>query len=367
MSQLPHPPDKVKLELQQALPGLLERLGFKWPGALPKIWQGPNPRGLGKSRKGFTIWTSGEGAGCWKDYEGGGVDRGDVYGLIQYVEKLDRWLDAYWWALAFLNLPVNVERTPQQAAQEKIERQDRETERRIKKLQAEADEAAEAGRLYYAWTKLPPITGTVAEAYLRGRGIKFERLGSPKFRLGALRYAHRLEHIDDRTGEVTYWPAMVAVMVKGSRAKGLHRTWLRPDGRGKAEVATPKKMIGRVSGAAIRLTNGASGLPLKAAIERGVAETLAIGEGIETSLSVAAAKPAWRVWAAGSLSLMGLIDWPACASQVVLLRDNDWQNEAAQRGFERVVEHWRRQAKARRVHVATSELGKDFNDWAGAA
>ena len=87
-------------------------------------------------------------------------------------------------------------------------------------------------------------------------------------------------------------------------------------------------------------------------------------EGIEDALTLAIARPDCRVWAAGSLSLMGLLDWPGCASAVVLAADNDWDKPEAVAAFERVEAHWRAQANGRPVAVIRAALGKDFNDMA---
>ncbi len=79
---------------------------------------------------------------------------------------------------------------------------------------------------------------------------------------------------------------------------------------------------------------------------------LIICEGIEDGLTLALARPDYRVWVAGSLSLMGLIEWPECASAVVLAADNDWEKPEAVRAFERV--------EARLHQVERGELASDF-------
>jgi Toprim domain len=361
---LPHEPDKVRDELQRRLHDLLPKLGID-DRQRGKVLLTKNPLRPENTRRGnFAIWLTGDGAGSWKDYGTGGELRGDVWDLIRYLARLKSWIDAYWWALDFLNLP-HTPRTPEQA---KVDRAAAEAARRSRELKRQAEERREAKRLFGWWLGLPAsIAGTPVETYLRvARGIPMERLGSPKFRLGALRYCQRLEHADEETGELTYWPAMVAAMTNGLTVTGLHRTWLAPDGMGKAPVLRPKKMIGRTAGAAIRLTPGPSGFSPTRAVAEGIVGPLAIGEGIETSATVAAAMPSWRVWAAGSLSHMGLLAWPACADRVVLLRDNDW-HDVALAAFDRAVEHWRGQAHGRRVDVAASEVGSDFNDWAREA
>jgi hypothetical protein len=358
VTPLPYDWKDVRGRLQRQVPALLRRLKIDAPirgGLCTPL----NPRRADRHAGSFVIWCEGEAAGAWKDYACGEDCAGDVIDLIVYLEGLSRRIDAYWWALDFLGLGRGQVRTKPEA---ELQRRRAEDDRRAAEAKRAVDEEGRSGELARWWFGLAPIAGTLAWTYLtEARGIDLSRIRPP----GSLRFCPRLEHVDQATGEVTYWPAMVAAMTRGTRVVGLHRTWLRPDGRGKAEVAKPKKMIGPVRGAAIRLSGGASGLSPSKAIAAGVTDPLAIGEGIETSLSVAVARPDYRVWAAGSLSLMGLVDWPACASGVALLRDNDWKPEA-QKAFRAAEQHWLRQAKGRPVAAVSSAVGSDFNDWAMA-
>jgi hypothetical protein len=362
MSPLPDK-ERVRDELQRRLPDLLWKLGFA-KQARGSVLNTQNPRVPGPKAS-FAIWLTGDRAGGFYDFASSGVVGGDVFELIRYVEGLSEFLDAFKWAINWLgwdDLPVR------SAEQVRLDRENAAARRALAKTREEAARQSYSHRLFTWWRSLPPITDTLAEVYLReARSIPLERIGAPKYRLNALRFCVRLQHTDDQTGEVTYWPAMVAAMTRDDLGViGVHRTWLRPDGRGKAEVFRPKKMQGPTIGASIRLTRGPSGLSAPAAARKAIVGPLAIGEGIETCLSVGAAVPGWRVWAAGSLEHMGKLAWPECANQVVLLQDRDW-GETARAAFERVVAHWRREAHGRRLIVTQSELGNDFNDWAGAA
>lgn len=355
---LPYDWKDVKRRLQARMPDLLRRLGIDAP-IRGNLCMPRNPRRGDRKPGSFVIWTDGDGAGAWRDYACGPECAGDVFDLVAYLEGLQAKIDVYWWALEFLGLGRGEVRTAPQA---ELERRRAADERAAAEAKRQANEDGRSADLFGAWLKLPSIAGTVAETYLtKARGIDLGRIRPP----GALRFAQRLEHIDEDTGEVTYWPAMVAAMTRGKKVVALHRTWLHPEGRGKAEVAKAKKMIGPARGAAIRLTPGPSGHSPTQAAAKGVVGPLALGEGIETCLSVAVARPDYRVWAAGSLSLMGLVEWPACASAAVLLRDNDWHPTAHQ-AFDAAMEHWRKQSQGRPVVAAASEVGGDFNDWARA-
>lgn len=357
--ELPYAWSDVKLRLQRDIHRLVAELGIYDRAVAGGLILPRNPTRDDKRPGSFVIWTTGEGVGAWKDYATG--ESGDVFGLIGYLARPqpERPIDIYWWALDYLGLGRGEVRTKAQARQDE-ERRAR--ERAAAEAKAFESEAAKAAELLTFWLRLAPFPGTLAETYLReARGIPLDRLGHQP---GALRFSPALDHVDQDTGEVTTWPCMVSAMTRGKKLVALHRTWLAPDGGGKAPVAKPKKMIGSTRGAAIRLAPGASGLsPTKAAAARKL-DPLLVGEGIETTLSAAVAVPGYRAWAAGSLSLMGRLEWPECASGVVLLQDNDW-GEQAKAAFAKAERQWQAQAAGRPVKVARSAVGSDFNDWRG--
>ncbi len=144
------------------------------------------------------------------------------------------------------------------------------------------------------WDEARSATGTKVETYLRARGIDVAALGGMP---ACLRYHPDLWHRGAGRG----LPAMVACMqAADGEVVGVHRTYLRPDGRGKADVPGAKLMLGPCFGAAIRLIEpDAPGTP---------GDILAVGEGIETTLSflVLCQRAGLRLggWAAGSLGAL---------------------------------------------------------------
>lgn len=202
----------------------------------------------------------------------------------------------------------------------------------------------------------PAIRGTPVERYLTGtRGIPIGQLGRQS---GALRYHPEL------LAEGRWWPAMVAVIGGTLRGQppaiGVHRTFLavRGDGSvGKAPIPSPKRVLGQVRGGIIPLWRGRSGKPLAAAPEDDV---LALTEGIEDGLTVAVARPEWRVVAAVSVGNMATIELPPQLRTVVICADNDAAGSPAARALEAAVARF--QEQGRRVRVAVSPKGKDFND-----
>ncbi|MCW5581166.1 MAG: hypothetical protein KIS72_07490 [Luteimonas sp.] len=130
------------------------------------------------------------------------------------------------------------------------------------------------------WAAGLPACGTVVETYLQARGIE---LPLPE----ALRFAPALPESDT----ARCYPAMLAAIVDGGGDLiGVHRTYLRPDGRGKAAVPAAKKVAGRVAGGSIRLAQAGPAIGL--------------AEGIETALSVmqATGLPCWSVVSLGNLA-----------------------------------------------------------------
>ena len=109
--------------------------------------------------------------------------------------------------------------------------------------------SAEAARRLWAIAK--PIAGTLAEAYLRNRGII--HLTS----CGALRFHPRCWYRPDEHAPTETWPAMIAAVTHLSGAiTGVHRTWIAPDGLGKAPIDTPRRAMGDLLGHAVRFGAG---------------------------------------------------------------------------------------------------------------
>lgn len=184
------------------------------------------------------------------------------------------------------------------------------------------------------WGASRPAAGTVVETYLRQRG--YDGPIPP-----TLRHHPDLKH--DNTGLA--FPGMVAaVTVWPSRdVAAVHRTFLKPDGSGKAPVSPDKKMLGPVKGGAVRLA--------------AASPTMAVTEGIETGLSVqlASGLPTWAALSAGGIESLIL---PPLAREVVICADHDERGQAA---AERAARRWH--AEGRKVRIALPPAaGQDFND-----
>jgi hypothetical protein len=166
----------------------------------------------------------------------------------------------------------------------------------------------EAARRLWAMTK--PLAGTLAEAYLRGRGIM------DVHHEGALRFHPRCWYRPDGHTPTETWPAMIAAVTDLSGAvTGVHRTWLTPDGSGKAPIDTPRRAMGALLGHAVRF--GAA------------SDVLAAGEGIETMLSMRCALPTMPMAAALSANHLAALELPAALRRLYIARDADSAGEMA--------------------------------------
>jgi len=159
---------------------------------------------------------------------------------------------------------------------------------------------AAASRL---WAMGKPLSGTIAEAYLRQRGITGPLTVRP------LRYHPSCYYRDDDGANSQSWPALIAAVTDADgEITGVHRTWLDPAG-GKAAVVTPRRAMGSLIGNGVRF-----GRP---------DDIVAIGEGLETILSLRSALPALPMVAALSTAHLGAFDPPAKLRRLYIAADRD--------------------------------------------
>ena len=182
------------------------------------------------------------------------------------------------------------------------------------------------------WNAAVPIGGTLAEHYLRGRGVTC-RL-SPN-----LRYVRDCWHPSG-----VRLPALVA-KVHGAGGFAVHRTYLRRDGLAKADVMPVKAMLGPTKGGAVRLSDWPG--------------RYVVAEGIETALSVLSAYldgPA-TVLAALSAGGMEQLTLPDTPGEMVIAPDGDRRGRDAAE----VLAH-RAKAAGWRVFLFPAPEGADWNE-----
>jgi putative DNA primase/helicase len=207
------------------------------------------------------------------------------------------------------------------------------------------DDAWRTARALTIWHQARPATGTIVETYLRSRGI------SPGVLPETLRFHPECcRPRDDQGNFLPPLPAMVALVEHAQRGPvAVHVTYLRPDGSAKADI--PKKnqkaSFGPIGGGAIRLS----------AVEPD--SWVAIGEGIETTLSVmqACSLPGWAALSAAGIER--LVSRPEVA-MVLICADND-ANGVGERAARTAAERFLREGRKVRIAMPP-EPGADFND-----
>ena len=201
-----------------------------------------------------------------------------------------------------------------------------------RRAEEQAEALKRAGQAQRLWAETLPVQGSLAETYLRHRGIVTDL---PE----TLRFHPTCWHLGGK-----YHPALVA-LVEGGTGFAVHRTYLRGDGTGKAAVEPDKAMLGAVAGGAVRLSEGAG--------------PLVVAEGLETSLSLLCGllrAPA-TVWAALSTSgIRGLI-LPKQSARMTIAADGD----AAGRGAAHDLAA-RAHGLGWQVSMLLAPDGKDWND-----
>jgi hypothetical protein len=310
--------------------------GAEWSARCP--WRADHQAGS------FKVRLSGPRAGVWSDFATG--ERGDALDLVAMALFRGEKKPAIAWAAKWLGLAPGASAPspamPPAAAPDAAVEPDADAEAR-RRLAARLFLGAE-----------PRLAGTPAADYLAARGIDLGALGrQPR----SLRFHPGLHDASSRR----LWPAMLAAVTGPDGAfAAVHRTWLGRDAAGiwrKAPIAAPKRSLGTVAGGTIRLWRGASGKSLR---DAAAGETVVIGEGIETCLSIALACPELRVLSAVSLGNMARVALPPAIATVILAADNDGEGTPAAEALQRAVDRFAREGRA--VRIARSPVGKDFND-----
>jgi DNA primase len=155
----------------------------------------------------------------------------------------------------------------------------------------------------FQWQEATPITGTVAEHYLRTRGIAGHLPDT-------LRYGRPPRWINPKTGEKRqrYDAVVAACHDADNRISGVHRIFLEPDGS-IAKLRRPKLSLGAIRGGALRLAPAAA--------------EIIVCEGLEDGLTLAALLPATPVWVALGAGNMAAMNLPDIVERVLVAGDNN--------------------------------------------
>lgn len=192
------------------------------------------------------------------------------------------------------------------------------------------------------WSTSQAPRGTSVETYLVGRRLPLPRNAGDVIRF-AKACAFRLD--DDTMVRI---PTMIALLRDSvtDTPCGIHRTGLKADGSGKAELpGGAKRMLGRARGACIKLSPNDD-----------VTSGLGLAEGIENGLAVLAA--GWApVWAAGSAGAIAGFPEVAGVESLTIFADAD---NAGLRAARDCQARWRAARRECRIVVPR----RDRADWA---
>ena len=184
------------------------------------------------------------------------------------------------------------------------------------------------------WSHAQPLRASPAKAYLESRGIL---AASP-----ALRF-HPRTPLGPK-GRTRFLSAMIAAVSLDEGPIAIHRTFLSTEASGKAAFEKPKRALGALGEAAVRLFAPVSG-------------KLGLAEGVESAMS-AYALTGIPVWATLGNERFGLVSVPESVTELHLFVDHDAGGElAASRGLAAYARD------GRTIHVRKpSSRDTDWND-----
>ncbi len=199
-------------------------------------------------------------------------------------------------------------------------------------------DTARTARAVAIWNEAGDPRGTIAEAYLRSRGLDLDEDVAGT----VLRFHPRCPWRDEDQDRTIFVPAMIAAMraIDGDALVAVQRTALRPDGT----------KIGR------RYTGIAAGAAVKLDADAEVTMGLHVGEGVETVLAARqfGLRPAWAVGSAGAIAVFPVL--PGIESLTILAE----HDEANRKATEVCATRWH--AAGREVSIIRTVHGNDLND-----
>lgn len=152
-----------------------------------------------------------------------------------------------------------------------------------------------------------PVGGTLAERYLRVRGIVGVRT-ERWLRFHPRCWYRRSD--EDPPGTPDAFPALIAAVTDDDGTiTGCHRTWLAPDGAGKAPIATPRRAMGDLLGMGVRFGRASP--------------VMIAGEGLETVMSLRMAALDVPAIATLSSAHLAAIRFPPMLRRLYVARDRD--------------------------------------------
>jgi hypothetical protein len=222
-------------------------------------------------------------AGKWTDHQNG--DHGDLLDLLQYQLEPVTYPDLLRQAADYLGEAPVIANDGTSADAPAVA----------------SNRQAAAGRKLFSYGK--PIKNTLAEAYLRGRGIA---------RFGPALAFHTNVYLRAEDGTRLEIPALLAAITDNAgTVTGCSRVFLNAQTSGLADIEAPKRVLGRLHGNAIRFGNGSD------------CTDLLVGEGLENTLSVGTALPRAALVSCLTANHLAAFTYPSSIKRLWIARDND--------------------------------------------
>jgi hypothetical protein len=285
-----------------------KRIGHEW--RCGSVW--------GEAGNSLGIHLDGEKAGVWSDFSTGQSGRGlDLVGAVLGFDlgASMRWAQQ-WLGIAPDYRPLKPKPKP-----------------------ALPPTADPDNRWRFAWNPAQPIAGTLAETYLRNRGLSFDDLEGR-----VLRFCPRRARLSP-DGSLEHHPAMLAALcdVRTGEQCGVVNTYLRPDGSDRIRDRKGKTVTSRAKDAAVMLS--AFDEPTMG---------LVICEGTETGIAIlmTGLAPVWALGGAGNLGTFPVLGGIEC---LTIAAD---AGPAGQFNARKTADRWR--AAGREVLAVTPP----HDDWA---
>jgi putative DNA primase/helicase len=213
------------------------------------------------------------------------------------------------------------------------------------------DDPANRQRALKLWDEAERVCpGGLVWRYLTGpksqghRGLSLDAIEDID---GCLRSHPKCPMRNHATGEVIFAPAMVGVFrsIATNEPVAIHRTALTPEGRKLTAIPRPKQFLAPVGGAAIKLSD-----------DENVTHSLAVAEGIESTLSgmMEGFCPAWALGSSGGIQELPVLSGIECLT--IIVDSDDAGLRASQTCRDRWVE------AGREVHRIIPPIGLDMAD-----
>ncbi|GLK72585.1 toprim domain-containing protein [Ancylobacter dichloromethanicus] len=365
--------EELKALAQDNLRTILDQLapGGRFQGGSKPSYLVSNPMRNDRNPS-LCIWTRGTAAGGFVDWAERDVIKGDIFGLVAYLNGKP--IKDFGFAAGWLRDMLGIEHM---TAEDRRAAKEARDQRRRENAEAEERKRRHgAQRAYDKWRYGRMVMpGSTAYRYLEARGVP---LAEVQHYSGELRYlpaeeywmaaewGERTESGRIQRYKVRPGPKFPCIITPLRDAKGtlrsLHYTFLAPDGSGKADVEKPKLIWPEQLGLSMWIGHGPTGLdPCQADATDGVTGPLCLTEGLEDGLSAALAVPELRVW--GAISLGNLAHQPVdrpCVSEIYVAAQNDWGKAEALAHLQRAETALARAGKP--MTRLPAFTGKDLND-----